>query len=69
MCLGIPAKVIKIKGRKARVSQGDHTHEVDLSLLSQKIKNGDYLLVAKDKAINKIKKGEAEKILKILAER
>jgi len=63
MCLGIPAKVMEIKGKKAVVYQGDHTHEVDVSLVSKKIKSGDYILVHHDLAINKIPKSEAKKII------
>jgi len=68
MCLAQPAKIIKIEGNKATVSQGDHTHKVDTSMISQKIKEGDYLLASRGFAINKIEKEEAEKIFKLIKE-
>lgn len=67
MCLAIPSKVIKIKGKQAKVQAGEHQHQVDLSLLKD-VKVGDYLLVHGDLAINKVSKTEAEKILKMVNE-
>lgn len=65
MCLAIPQEVIKIKGSKARVKSGSHSHEVDLSLLKN-VKAGDFLLAHQGLAIGKISKSNARKILKMI---
>jgi len=67
MCVGIPAKVIKINGKKATVRQGGHLHCIDLSFVSESVVIGDYLLVHQNVAINKISKKEAQQILKLTA--
>jgi hydrogenase expression/formation protein HypC len=67
MCLAIPSKVIKIKGKLAHVQAHGHQHQVDLSLLKN-IKVGDYLLIHGDLAINKVAKSEAKKIIKMINE-
>lgn len=68
MCLGIPAKVLRIIGKKAVISQGGHTHEVDISLVSEKLKKGDYLLVHHNIAINRLPQEEAKKIIALTSE-
>lgn len=65
MCLALPSKVIKIKGKKAIVQSGDHQHQVSLSLLKN-VKKNDYLLIHNDLAINKVSKTDAKKILKMI---
>lgn len=67
MCLATPMKIIKIKGKKAIVKSHHHTHEIDLSLLKNP-KIGDYVLVHKDMAINKVPKKEVQKIFKMINE-
>jgi len=67
MCIGIPGKDIKIKDKKATVSQGNHLHQVDMSLISEKIKKGDFIFVASGVGINKVEKEEAKKILALIA--
>lgn len=66
MCIGIPGKVILVKGKKAKVKQDGHCHWLDTSLISQKLKKGDYLLSYQKAAINKISKSQAEEILKMM---
>ncbi len=65
MCLSIPLKVRKIHGKQAVVRSRGHVHKVDLSLLKN-VKQGDYVLVHGDLAINAIEKKEAERILKAI---
>jgi hydrogenase expression/formation protein HypC len=62
MCLAIPGKVVKISGKKAQVQFQDHAHEVDLSLVKD-ARIGDYLIIHKDMALNKIPADEALRIL------
>ena len=66
MCLAIPLKIIKIENNKAIVDSGDHHHKVDLSLVKN-AKVGEYLIIKDNLAINKLKKQEAEKIIKIVS--
>ncbi len=65
MCLATPSKVIKIKGQWAIVQSGDHQHRANLSLLKN-IKQGDYLLIHDELAINKLPKAEAKRILDMI---
>ncbi len=47
------------------VQSDEHIHKANLSLVKN-VKVGDYLLVHGDLALNKIKKKEAEQILKMI---
>ncbi len=38
MCIGIPGKIILIKGKKAKIKQGSNFHWVDISSLENKVK-------------------------------
>lgn len=66
MCLATPLKIKEIKGEKAVVESGDHSHTIDLSLIKDP-KIGDYVLAHGDMAINKLEPKEAEKILKMIS--
>ena len=59
MCLGIPGKVIEVKGKQAKIKQPDHEHWVDITMIDNGVKIGDYLLSYQNAAINKITKKEA----------
>lgn len=56
---------MEIKGKKAIVKSGRHSHEADLNLIKN-AKIGDYVLVHANMAINKLPKEEAEKILMMI---
>ena len=66
MCISIPGKVILIKGKNVKIKQKGHFHWVDISLLKDKIKKGDYLLTYQKAAINKISSKDAKEILKLM---
>ena len=66
MCVGIPGKIILIKGEKARIKQEDHSHWVDISSLGEKVKIGDYLISYQNVAINKVSPKDAEEILEMM---
>lgn len=68
MCLGIPGKVVSLKDKKAKVKQNNHYHWLDISLIEDKIKIGDYLIAYQEAAINKISSQEAKKILSLIKE-
>jgi len=64
MCQAIPRKVIKVEEGRAEVETSSGSIEVNL--LDDKIKAGDYLLVHGNLGINKVSKKEAKEILKEL---
>lgn len=68
MCLGIPGKVVSLKDKKAKVKQNNHYHWLDISLIEDKLKIGDYLIAYQEAAINKISSQEAKKILSLIKE-
>lgn len=67
MCLGIPGKVTKVKGKKAEIKQAGHCHWVDISML-KKVQVGDYLLTYQEAAINKVNPEQAKEILTLFEE-
>lgn len=66
MCLGIPAKIIEIRGEWALVDYGGAQIEVNISFVD--VKEGDYVIVHAGYAIQKIDKEEAEKTLELWRE-
>lgn len=68
MCLGIPGRVVSLKGQKARVWQQKHSYWVDISALEEKVRPGDYLLFYQNTAINKVTPGQAKEIFSLLGE-
>lgn len=67
MCLGIPMRIKKIKGRFAEVESGGLVRTVNIQMLSS-VKKGDYCLVHAGFAIQKIDPKEAKKTLKLVNE-
>lgn len=65
MCVGLPGKVVEIKGKTAKIKQGGHFHWVDVSGIDE-VKIGDYLLTYQEAAINKVSAKEAEEVLKLM---
>ncbi|MBC7327817.1 HypC/HybG/HupF family hydrogenase formation chaperone [bacterium] len=66
MCLGVPAKIVKIQGKEAIVEVGGVQREISLELLSD-INEGDYVIIHAGFAISKIDEEEADTMLNILA--
>lgn len=67
MCLGIPAKIIKIENNIAEVKVGKVTRKASLALLKG-AKTGEYVLLHAGFAIQKINEKEAKETLKLLHE-
>lgn len=65
MCTSVPAKIIKIKNQKAKIKQVDHYHWVDIALVNEKLKVGDYLLLYQKVAVGKISPRQAKEILRL----
>ena len=66
MCLGIPGKVVEVKGPKARVKLPDHEHWIDISAIVEEVKIGDYLHSYQSVAINKVSAKQAKEALTLL---
>lgn len=66
MCLGIPGRIVELRGNKALVDFGGVLKEVDASL--EDVSLGDYVLVHVGMVIAKIDEREALEILELLRE-
>ena len=67
MCLGIPMKVVKIKGDFAEVESGRLLRNVNIQMLKH-LKIGDYVLVHAGFAIQKVDAQRAKETLRIVDE-
>jgi hydrogenase expression/formation protein HypC len=67
MCLGIPARIIEIKGDTAEVSIGGTIFRAGLQLV-ENVSPGDYILLHAGFAIEKLSEEQAEETLAILRE-
>lgn len=67
MCLGIPMKIIEIKGAEGFVESGGLKRKANFSFI-KKPKRGEYVLLHAGFAIERIKEKEAHKTLKALKE-
>lgn len=67
MCLGVPMKIISIKGDKAEVKSGRTRREISISLLKD-ITIGNYVIVHAGFAIEKVNEERAKETLNILRE-
>lgn len=65
MCLGIPAKVVRINDQTAAVEVSGVMKEIGLHLVDD-IVVGDYVIVHAGYAINKINEEEARETLQLL---
>jgi len=65
MCLAIPVRIKEITKESAISEEG---REIDISLITEGLKKGDYLLVHDDLAVNRLAKKEAEKIIKVVGQ-
>jgi hydrogenase expression/formation protein HypC len=66
MCLGVPAKIVKIKGKEAIAEVGGIRREISIELLSD-IKEGDWVIIHAGFAISKLDEEEADTMLNILS--
>lgn len=66
MCLGIPGRVLEVRGRRALVDFGGIVREVDASL--EEVAPDDYVLVHVGVVIAKIDEKEAMEIMNLLRE-
>ncbi|OQX52350.1 MAG: hypothetical protein B5M53_08790 [Candidatus Cloacimonas sp. 4484_209] len=65
MCLGIPVKVVEIKGKQGIGDIGGVRREVDLRFLED-VKVGDYVILHAGFAIQKLNEEEAKETLSFL---
>lgn len=67
MCLGIPMKIVEIKGTEGSVESDGLKRKADFSFIKSP-KIGEYVLLHAGFAIERIKEKEAQKTLKALKE-
>ena len=67
MCLGIPMKIVSVKGREAVVDSGGLKRKIGLHLI-RRARIGDYVIVHAGFAIEKLNKKMARETLSILKE-
>ena len=67
VCLAVPARVIEMKGRKARVDVLGNVRSADLTLLDE-VRVGDYVLVHAGFAIQRLEPEDAEETLDLFRE-
>ena len=65
MCLGIPMKIVEIKGSEGHVESGGLRRKANFSFLKHP-KVGEYVLLHAGFAIERIKNKEAQKTLRAL---
>ena len=65
MCLGIPMKIIEIRGDEGVVEAGGLRRKANFSLIKGP-KIGEYVLLHAGFAIERVKEKEAQKTLKLL---
>jgi len=67
MCLAIPAKVISVDGKSAKVTIEDVEYTASLLLLDD-VKPGDFIMLHAGFAIEKVNPDEAAETLRLLNE-
>jgi len=67
MCLGIPAKIVRIDEVMAEVDVGGVKRKISIQLL-QDVRIGEYVLLHAGFAIQRIDEKEARKTLKLVEE-
>jgi hydrogenase expression/formation protein HypC len=67
MCLGIPMKVLTIKGDFAQVESGKLVRTASIQMLSH-VRVGDYVIVHAGFAIEKLDPKKAQETLRIINE-
>jgi len=67
VCLGIPAKIVRIDETMAEVDVGGVKRKISIQLL-QDVRIGDYVLLHAGFAIQRIDEKEARETLKLLEE-
>ncbi len=68
MCLGIPSKIISIEGIKATIDVYGAQRDINIMLLEDQVKLGDYVLVHAGFAIQKLQEDDAKETLKLFDE-
>mgnify|MGYP001061004343 CR=1 FL=1 len=68
MCLAIPAKVLSISGNMAEVDLMGNQKQININLVGEELKPGDYVLVHAGYALEKVDEDIALETLKLLEE-
>ncbi|MGB9599299.1 MAG: HypC/HybG/HupF family hydrogenase formation chaperone [Myxococcota bacterium] len=67
MCLGIPMRIVEIKGNKAICEQGGTSVETYLDMIED-ARVGDYVLIHAGFAIKKLSEEDASETIRLLNE-
>ncbi|RLE76249.1 MAG: HypC/HybG/HupF family hydrogenase formation chaperone [Thermoprotei archaeon] len=67
MCLGVPARVVEVRGETALVDCGGYVREVDAILLPD-VRVGDYVIIHAGAIIARIDEKEAIELIKLWRE-
>lgn len=67
MCLGVPGKLVEIRGTKGVIMYGGAKREIDLSLIEEP-QTGEYVIVHAGFAIEKLDEEEAQETLRLFEE-
>jgi len=67
MCLGVPAKVIRVEHDQALVAIGEITYQANIGLLEY-VSPGDFILLHAGFGIEKVDPGEAVETLRLIRE-
>lgn len=67
MCLGIPMRIVQIRGEEATVDSGGLRRKIGLHLVKN-VRIGDYVIVHAGFAIEKLNKKNAKETLALLKE-
>lgn len=69
MCMAIPMKIVRFTGESDAIAECDGVRrEVKLSLLSDEVSVGDYVIIHAGFAISKLDTAEAEETIAIMRE-
>ncbi len=68
MCLAVPMQVVRIEGGMAIAEVDGVRREASLMMLSEEIKEGDYILIHAGFAISKLDEEDAEETLRVFRE-
>ncbi len=68
MCLAVPMKIVRIEGETAIAEVDGVKREASLMMLSEEVKEGDYILIHAGFAISRLDEEEAQETISLMRE-
>ncbi len=68
MCLAIPSRIVEIDDMRATVDVHGARRDVNLMLMPEEVKTGDYVLVHAGFAVQKVDHAAADEALRLIRE-